>query len=189
MLNDLTKTEPRLFYNISTCHKLKYTCVFQIHQLTVGPFSRSTAKMLGCTSLISCLEFKHPMSLNFAMTSSLLKQQLNCVILLCCICCQFSHSRQYTTDEGIYQTAAAEAATALHARLVFSLLNPCMGFKEGAFPVCVLIVLGTYMYTTPWKLLHALLCLDFLVSLLPEARKVQDCTEPPFLLTELSFGR
>ena len=94
---------------------------------------------------------------------------------LCCICCQFSHSRQYTTDEGIYQTAA-EAATALHARLVFSLLNPCMGFKEGAFPVCVLIVLGTYMYTTLWKLLHALLCLDFLVSLLPEARKVQDCT-------------
>ena len=64
---------------------------------------------------------------------------------LCCICCQFSQSRQYTTDEGIYQTA--EAATALHARLVFSLLNPCMGFKEGAFPVCVLIVLGTYMYT------------------------------------------
>ena len=92
---------------------------------------------------------------------------------MCCICCQFSQSRQYTTDEGIYQTAAAEAATALHARLVFSLLNPCMGFKEGAFPVCVLIVLGTYMYTTLWKLLHALLCLDFLVSLeRPERFKI-----------------
>ena len=110
---------------------------------------------------------------------------------MCCICCQFSQSRQYTTDEGIYQTAAAEAATALHARLVFSLLNPCMGFKEGAFPVCVLIVLGTYMYTV--EIVTCSTMPRFFGLSTPRGQKgsrlYMDCTEPPFLLTELSFGR
>lgn len=122
-----------------------------------------------------------------------LKQQIHCFIL----CVVFIFVVNFHTDNScilrmreFIRLLKLLLLYALASRVVVFSLIPCMGFKEGAFPVCTWSTAHT---CTLWKLLHALLCLDFLVSLFldGEATEVEDVPNRlPFLLTPalLSFG-